>query len=175
VIQHRPLAVLQAGSTKVAAGADGLLLRGVKPGRLPTVRVKRAPGGGPRTRDARALAALTVAAAAPPRLLARAERIWWGDRGLTLDLRQGPALIFGSRVQAAVKWAAAARVLADPAATGAIYLDLRIPERVAAGGKAPVTEEDADGDAGETPPGGAEGTPQAPAAPPQTAPTPVSP
>jgi cell division protein FtsQ len=175
VIQHRPVAVLQAGDTKVPADAGGLLLRGVKPERVPAVRVKRIPGGGPKTRDPRALAALAVAGAAPPRLLPRGERIWWGGRGLTLDLRDGPALVFGSRADARVKWMAAARVLADPAATGATYLDLRIPERVAAGGKAPVAEEDPDGDVGQPPAGTAAPATTTPAAPLPATPTPAAP
>ena len=59
-----------------------------------------------------------------------------------LDLRDGPDLIFGDARRAAAKWAAAARVLAEPSAAGATYLDLRVPERVAAGGLGPVPEAD---------------------------------
>ena len=47
--------------------------------------------------------------------------------------------MFGTRDDAAVKWAAAARVLAEPDAAGATYLDLRVPGRVAAGGLGPIT------------------------------------
>ena len=36
--------------------------------------------------------------------------------------------------------AVGARVLADPSAAGDTYLDVRIPERVAAGGLGPVPE-----------------------------------
>ena len=36
---------------------------------------------------------------------------------------------------------AAVRVLADPSSAGATYLDLRVPERVAAGGLGPVEQE----------------------------------
>ncbi|MET0811192.1 MAG: hypothetical protein ABWY65_08780, partial [Thermoleophilaceae bacterium] len=45
-----------------------------------------------------------------------------------------PELIFGDARRARAKWAAAARVLADPEARGASYIDLRIPGRPAAGG-----------------------------------------
>ena len=48
--------------------------------------------------------------------------------------RTGPELIFGTAERIGAKWAAAARVLADPDAAGAEYVDLRIPERPAAGG-----------------------------------------
>ena len=51
-----------------------------------------------------------------------------------MDMRDGPPLIFGTRDDAASKWAAAARVLAQPSAAGATYLDLRVAGRVAAGG-----------------------------------------
>ena len=81
------------------------------------------------------------AAAAPAELLARSDRLWWGPKGLMADLRDGPPLVFGSADDAAVKWAAAARVLAEPSAAGATYLDLRVLGRVAAGGIGPVPQE----------------------------------
>jgi cell division protein FtsQ len=51
-----------------------------------------------------------------------------------VELRRGPELVFGDPTRARAKWAAAARVLAEPSAKGAVYLDIRVPERVAAGG-----------------------------------------
>ena len=60
---------------------------------------------------------------------------------MTLDLRDGPDLFFGSGEAARSKWMAAARVLAEPSAEGAVYLDLRIPGRVAAGGVGPIEPE----------------------------------
>ncbi len=54
-------------------------------------------------------------------------------------MHDGPDLVFGSgddrRTRSGI---AAARVLAEPSAQGATYLDLRIPGRVAAGGLAPI-------------------------------------
>ena len=107
---------------------------------LPTLRVRRAPAG-ERVTDRRTLGALGVAGGAPAELRGRIERLWSGPRGLTLDLRNGPDLVFGSGADAARKWTAAVRVLADPSSAGATYLDLRVPERVAAGGLGPVEEE----------------------------------
>ena len=49
-------------------------------------------------------------------------------------------MIFGDGSDAHRKWLAATRVLADQSAAGATYLDVRIPERVAAGGLGPVPE-----------------------------------
>jgi cell division protein FtsQ len=141
VREHRPVAVLRSGDRRVPVAADGIVLTGVRPqGRLPDVRVKALPVQ--RVDGARARAAVAVAAAAPEPLLARTERLRWGEHGLEADLRDGPPLYFGGREAAAAKWTAAARVLAEPSAAGATYLDLRVPSRVAAGGVGPVPQED---------------------------------
>jgi cell division protein FtsQ len=118
---------------------DGTDLSGVlADATLPAID-KAAPVG-TKVTDPRTRAALTVAAAAPPELLARSEEIYFGDEGLTADLADGPPLVFGDEEEAAAKWAAAARVLAAPSAAGATYLDLRVPGRVAAGGLGPVPQ-----------------------------------
>jgi len=138
VRERRPVATLESGAQRVAATGAGLLLRDVRPPEsLPRVPVRAVPPG-ERVTDRRALAALEVAAAAPAPLRTRVRRIGAGPRGLTLELRAGPALVFGSEGRARAKWAAAARVLAEPDAAGATYLDVRVPERVAAGGLAPL-------------------------------------
>lgn len=142
VVERAPVAVVSAGGAGVPATGGGLLLRGLRPPPgLPTVGLPTLPAGG-RVRDRGALAALAVAAAAPAELRARVARVGHGDRGLVLALREGPELVFGSQAQARTKWLAAARVLADPSAAGATYLDLRVPERVAAGGVGPLEPED---------------------------------
>ena len=107
---------------------------------FPRSGATRAPGAARRRRAARAPRSRSP----PPRrepLLERSERLWWGPDGLTIDLRDGPPLLFGTRDDAVAKWAAAARVLAEPSAAGATYLDLRVPGRVAAGGLGPVPQE----------------------------------
>jgi cell division protein FtsQ len=140
VVERAPVAALQSGGGKVAASRDGLVLRGMRSSHLPTLRVRTQPTG-ERVSDRRALAALGVAGGAPAELRKRIARLWSGPRGLTLDLRNGPDLVFGDGSDAARKWSAAARVLADPTSAGATYLDLRVPERVAAGGLGPIEEE----------------------------------
>jgi cell division protein FtsQ len=140
VNERTPVAALDAGGERVPASGDGLLLRGMRTSNLPVLHVRLAPAGA-RVTDRATLAALGVAGAAPAQLRRRVTRLRSGPRGLTLDLRNGPDLVFGSRREAGRKWAAAARVLADPSAAGATYLDLRVPERVAAGGLGPVEEE----------------------------------
>lgn len=148
VIEHRPVAVVELPGTRVPVSGSGLLLRGIKaPGDLPVIRARR-PLGGERVTERAALGALSVAAAAPADLRERMTGVGWERRGLAVELRDGPPLIFGAPAQARAKWDAASRVLADPAAAGATYLDLRVPERVAAGGLGPVTDEAAAGEAG---------------------------
>jgi len=140
VIEHRPVAALEVDGRRTPVSGGGIVLTGVQADDdLPSIRSDRAPGT--RVDDARTKAALTVAAAAPQPLLARGERLWWGPEGLTMDLRDGPPLVFGTRDDAVAKWAAAARVLAEPSAAGATYLDLRVPGRVAAGGLGPIPQE----------------------------------
>ena len=140
VIEHRAVAALDVDGRRTPVSGGGIVLTGVTADDdLPSIRRDQLPQG--RVDDDRTKAALAVAAAAPQRLLARGERLWWGDEGLTLDLRDGPPLIFGGRDDAPAKWAAAARVLAEPSAAGATYLDLRVPGRVAAGGLGPIPQE----------------------------------
>ena len=140
VRERAAVAAIQSGGAPVAASRDGLMLRGMRARGLPTLRVRSAPAG-KRVTDRRTLGALDVAGGAPAELRDRIARLWSGPRGLTLDLRDGPDLVFGSGADAARKWTAAVRVLADPSSAGATYLDLRVPERVAAGGLGPVEPE----------------------------------
>jgi cell division protein FtsQ len=140
VNERAPVAAIDTGAGKVPASSDGLVLRGMTASGLPTLRVRSAPGSG-RVTDRRTLGALAVAGEAPRELRGRIQRLWSGPRGLTLDLRDGPDLVFGSGSDAARKWLAAVRVLADPSSAGATYLDLRVPERVAAGGLGPIDDD----------------------------------
>jgi cell division protein FtsQ len=140
VLEHKPVAVLVSGDREIAASGDGLLLQGVvADGDLPVIKTD-APPVGDRVSNANTRTALAIAAAAPDELLRRIDRLWTGPRGMMLALVDGPDLIFGDASDARRKWLSAARVLADPSAAGATYLDVRIPERVAAGGLGPVPE-----------------------------------
>jgi hypothetical protein len=91
---------------------------------------------GDRLSDPRATSAVEMLAAAPSALRARVENVWTGGHGLSARLRRGPLLYFGTTERLAAKWAAVTRVLEDPEAGGALYLDVRVPERTAAGGLA---------------------------------------
>jgi cell division protein FtsQ len=143
VVERRAAAVIALGDERLAVTGSGLLLRDVAPpSGLPEVTVDGALSAA-RVQDRRTLSALAVAAAAPPALRRRTARVVYGPRGITAELDGGPPLIFGTGDDAALKWASAARVLADPSAAGAMYLDLRVPGRVAAGGLGPVAAETA--------------------------------
>jgi cell division protein FtsQ len=140
VLEHRPVAALEVDGRRTPVSGGGIVLNGVEADdRLPSIRRRQVPAE--RVDDPRTQAALAVAAAAPEPLLERSERLHWGPDGLSLDLRDGPPLVFGSKDDAVAKWAAAARVLAEPSAAGATYLDLRVPGRVAAGGLGPIPQE----------------------------------
>jgi cell division protein FtsQ len=140
VVEHRPVANVGSGGGQVPATGSGLVLDGVRSEDLPTVEHKGPLSDG-RVQDRKALAALRVAAGAPAPLRARSERLYWGDDGIAVDLRNGPDLIFGDASHARDKWRAAARVLAEESSAGATYLDLRVPKVVAAGGVGPITPE----------------------------------
>ncbi len=144
VVERRAVATVESAGRSVPATGGGRLLEGVRVAGLPVVTAEAgATSAGDRVTDRHALAALRVAAAAPDQLRARSERVYYGPNGMTLDLRNGPELVFGSAEGARTKWMAAARVLAEPSAEGAVYLDLRVPGRVAAGGVGPITPDPA--------------------------------
>jgi cell division protein FtsQ len=141
VREHRPVAALDVDGRRIPVSGDGVVLTGVRASDdLPAIRRDTAPPES-KVDDRRTRAALAVAAAAPEPLLERARRLWWGQKGLMLDLRNGPPLVFGTPDAARMKWAAAARVLAEPSAAGSTYLDLRAPGRVGAGGVGPIPQE----------------------------------
>ena len=102
--------------------------------RLPTVEVEGALGV-EHLRDATALASAAIAGAAPATLRGRISEVGEDGRlGQVAQLRDGPEVIFGDTTRLRAKWAAASRVLADLEASGASYVDVRIPGRPAAGG-----------------------------------------
>jgi cell division protein FtsQ len=131
VVEHRPAAIV--GGLPVAG--DGTILRGLPvEGRLPSIEARGGLGGA-RLSDPVALHAARVAGAAPAPLRGRLQRIdMRSEQGIVVEMRDGPELIFGDSTQVRAKWIAAVRVLADPKAEGASYIDVRLPGRPAAGG-----------------------------------------
>jgi cell division protein FtsQ len=145
IVENTPVAVVVAGGEKTPVAGDGRLLRGADQRALPTVPVSVVPGGD-HVIDPVARQAVFALAAAPPALRDRVLRASSTRQGgLTLVLRDGPDLRFGGADRLAAKWAAAAAVLADGNSAGATYLDLRYPERPAAGGlEDPALQRDPD-------------------------------
>jgi cell division protein FtsQ len=144
VVERRPVAALAIDDRRIPVTGGGILLRGITADRdLPTVRLAKAITG-KRVTDRGVLGALQVARAAPGPLLHAAIEVGVQPRGVVVQLKDGPDLVFGDGEDARAKWTAAARVLAEPSAAGATYLDLRVVGRVAAGGLAPVPEETPD-------------------------------
>ena len=140
VLEYRPAAIAQTDAGRVPVAADGTVLRGLPvEGRLPGIRAEKGVKG-ERLADAEARSAALVAGAAPAALHGKLEGVESRtDEGLVVELRDGPELIFGDASRAQAKWIAAARVLADPKAEGAGYIDVRLPGRPAAGGLAAET------------------------------------
>jgi cell division protein FtsQ len=135
VREHTAVAAMGTGSERVGIAADGTVLRGVATARLPAIGGAGVPAAG-RITDAALSREVALLASAPAALRARVIRISRGPRGLTVPLRNGPTLFFGGGERLRAKWIAAAAVLADPTSAGATYLDVRLPERPAAGGLA---------------------------------------
>jgi cell division protein FtsQ len=143
VTENVPVGAVLVDGARIPVAGDGLLLRGADQRSLPVVPMRVTPGGD-RVADRAALQAIAVLAAAPRALRERATVAGTTrEGGLTVALRAGPELRFGAADRLAAKWAAAAAVLADEASAGARYLDLRYPERPAAGGlEDPATQRD---------------------------------
>lgn len=133
-----PVAAVQARGTgaTIPVARDGTLLRGTATTGLPVV-VLGAAVRGDRVGDARARATIRLLAAAPAPLRARVRRVFRTSRGVVATVDDGPRIYFGGAGAPRAKWAAAARVLADEAAQGAAYVDVRIPQRPVAGGFQP--------------------------------------
>jgi cell division protein FtsQ len=165
VRERNAVGTVVAGEQRVPVAADGTLMRTTTSVGLPEIAAKALPGGS-HASDPGVRRAIAVLSAAPRALRARVRRVYVGDRGWTLPLRDGPTLYFGGSERLAAKWAAAATVLADRTSAGATYLDLRLPERPAAGGLEPLPEQPADQPGAATP--GLAGTPGATTAAPST-------
>jgi cell division protein FtsQ len=163
VHEHDPVAAVIVDGRRTAVAADGTILRGTPARAVPVIPLTSPPAGD-RVTSARGLRSIALLAAAPAALRARVARVSHGTNGLTAALRNGPPLYFGSPDRLGAKWSAAARVLSDPTSAGTTYLDVRVPERPAAGGLEQIAPPEGEG----TPPATAEtattpsGTPDQP-------------
>lgn len=134
VIEQPPVAALSAAGTKIAVAADGVVLGSAQlSGSLPTLTAATALSPGQHIRNAALLGALSLLGAAPPPLARQVERAYSSSKGLTLVMRGGLLAYFGGSQLAHAKWQSLAAVLADKSSAGASYVDVRLPERPAAG------------------------------------------
>jgi cell division protein FtsQ len=134
VIEQPAVAALIVAGTRTAVAADGAILGpGLLSGSLPTLEGKGENAASGRVRSAALLGALSVLGAAPAPLAKEIERTYSSSRGLTVALRGGLRVYFGDGSRPRAKWASLSRVLADPSSAGATYVDVRVPERPAAG------------------------------------------
>jgi cell division protein FtsQ len=159
VVERPPVAALVVNGASTAVAADGVVLgHGFLSGSLPLLNAGKAAGVattqataaraahtsataittalppvGASVRGAPLLGALAVLGAAPAPLAHGVTHVYSGPKGLTVALRGNLLAYFGDATRPHAKWLSLARVLADPGSAGAVYIDVRLPERPAAG------------------------------------------
>jgi cell division septal protein FtsQ len=145
VVERPPVAALVVAGASTAVAADGVVLGpGFLESSLPLVNAGSAttaasaatttlPPVGGSVRGGALLGALMVLGAAPAPLAHTVTRVYSGSKGLTVALHGGLLAYFGGATRPHAKWLSLARVLADPGSAGAVYIDVRLPERPAAG------------------------------------------
>jgi cell division protein FtsQ len=136
VRERPPTAFASTGGKEVALAADGTLLAGVPvPEGAPRIRVDELPKGNRLAGEP--LDQAVVVGAVPEPLRPLIEGVSYSrDFGVEVQMRGGIPIRFGTAGRAADKWTAAAAVLADPKLESASHIDVRVPERPAAGGAA---------------------------------------
>lgn len=140
VVEQPPVAILSASGVSTAVAASGVVLGTARASEaLPTLTSAVQLTPGERVREPTLLDDLTVLGAAPSRLAKLVERAYSGPKGLTLVLHGGLLAYFGDASRPHAKWISLAKVLADASSAGASYVDVRSPERPAAGFAAGVT------------------------------------
>jgi cell division protein FtsQ len=134
VIERVPVGTVTVDGRATAVSADGMLLPGIGTGpALPVLALAGTPRGS-RVAAADGRQEVALLAAAPPSLIPRLSQVRIDPvRGLSAQVRNGPALYFGDAARLAAKWIAASEVLGDPGSVGAAYIDVTDPHRPAAG------------------------------------------
>jgi hypothetical protein len=131
----RAVAVIGSGEEAVAVTANGAVVRWwplPEEPELPRLPLAEPPRGGrlagPMREQARVLGA------APAALRPYLAGSYYGESGVDVETTSGIELRFGDASQAALKWRAAAAVLADPSIEALDYVDLHAPAHPAFGG-----------------------------------------
>jgi cell division protein FtsQ len=139
VVEQLPVAALTVAGGRTAVAADGVVLGpALLSSSLPLL--KEGPTGsaavlsvGTHVHGSSLLASLTLLGAAPAPLASAVARVYTGPQGVTAAMRKGLVVYFGNAALPHAKWLSLARVLADPSSAGAVYVDVRVPGRPAAG------------------------------------------
>lgn len=156
VVEQPPVAALSAAGVRTAVAADGVVLgpAQLSGASLPSLAGTTALAAGEHVHDGTLLGALNVLGAAPAPFAKQVVRAYAGSKGLTLVMHSSLLVYFGDATRAHAKWLALAAVLAEEGSAGASYVDVRQPERPAAGfaeGAAPA-ESGAEAEAAKTAP-----------------------
>jgi hypothetical protein len=128
-------ATIGTGSEALAVGPQGQVLAWLplpEDAALPYLPLAEPPPSGRLAGPA--LQQALVLGAAPAELRPYIERSYYGESGVDVELRSGIELRFGDASQAALKWKAAAAVLADPSIEALDYVNLHAPRRPTVGG-----------------------------------------
>jgi hypothetical protein len=128
-------ATIGTGPEAIAVGPSGEVLAWLpvpEDASLPVLPISEPPQGG--RLSGPVLEQAVVLGAAPAKLRPYIESSYLGESGIDVKLRSGIELRFGDASQAALKWKAAAAVLADPTIEALDYVDLHAPRRPAVGG-----------------------------------------
>ncbi len=141
VTEQLPVAALTIAGTRTAVAADGVVLGpALLSSSLPALSepqgaTSRSPQPGQRVQGENLLAELTLMGAAPRPLTRFVARVYTspGRQGLTVAMHNGLLVYFGDAARPHAKWLSLAQVLADSTSAGAVYIDVRVPERPAAG------------------------------------------
>lgn len=134
VVEQPPVAALIAGGDRTAVAANGVVLGpSYLSSSLPQVNAVATPAPGRRVTGGALLDELIVLGAAPGPLARDVTHVYMGSKGLTVVLHGGLEAYFGDATRPHAKWISLVRVLASPTSAGAAYIDVRLPERPAAG------------------------------------------
>jgi cell division protein FtsQ len=134
VSEQLPVAALAAGGVRTALAADGVALGpALLSSSLPTLTASVAPAPGQRVGDASLQEELVVLAAAPAPLAPLVTKAYSAQQGVAVVMRSGVTAYFGDSSRPHAKWLALALVLANERSAGATYVDVRVPDRPAAG------------------------------------------
>ncbi len=134
VLEQPPVAQLSAGAMRSAVAADGVVLGPALASRaLPTVHASVIPAAGKRVSGWRLRSYLSVLGATPAPLLPLVSQVFTGQQGLTVKMANGLLIYFGNDSRPHAKWDALVSVLIAQGSAGASYVDVRLPERAAAG------------------------------------------